>query len=99
MSEAAALCVTVLDEGWRPCRLLPVVDNWTTLLHSLLSDDHRWIALLQRRPAGEAATPRRDDIILTRAVIRSIKPLDLHVADHLIAASDQWFSFRAAGLL
>ena len=35
----------------------------------------------------------------TRAIIRSLRPLDLRLADHLIEARDQRFSFRAAGLL
>ena len=82
MSGPAALAVTILDDSWRPRRLLPVRGSWSAVLPDLLMDESR--------PA---------DIALTRAIIRSLRPLDLRLADHLIEARDQRFSFRDAGLL
>lgn len=69
------------------------------MLPDLLMDESRWIALMQRRPSEPVAAPRPADIALTRAIIRSLRPLDLRLADHLIEARDHRFSFRAAGLL
>ncbi len=99
MSGPAALAVTILDDSWRPRRLLPVRGSWSAVLPDLLMDESRWIALMQRRPSDPVAAPRPADIALTRAIIRSLRPLDLRLADHLIEARDQRFSFRAAGLL
>ena len=99
MSGPSAFAVTILDNRWRPRRILPVRHHWTAVLPDLVVDGHHWIALIQRRPPHQAASPGPDDITLTRTIIRSVRPLDLRVADHLIAAGDQWFSFRAAGLL
>lgn len=99
MSGPAALAVTILDDSWRPRRLLPVHGSWNAVLPDLLMDESRWIALMQRRPSDPVAAPRPADIALTRAIIRSLRPLDLRLADHLIETRDQRFSFRDAGLL
>ncbi|MEA3543464.1 MAG: JAB domain-containing protein [Pseudomonadota bacterium] len=99
MSGPAALAVTILDDRWRPRRLLPVRESWSAVLPDLLMHEGRWIALMQRRPSDSFAAPRPADIALTRAIIRSLRPLDLRLADHLIEARDQRFSFRDAGLL
>ncbi|SCW67995.1 RadC-like JAB domain-containing protein [Sphingobium faniae] len=42
---------------------------------------------------------RPSDIALTRALCRHLRPLDIILADHVIDARNDRFSFRAAGLL
>lgn len=91
------ILIASLDDHWRPARIEPLPVGWSTMLRRLIEDDSSWVALIQRR-AG-SPVPKRADIMLTRAVIRSLRAIDARVADHLIIAPMGRFSFRAAGLL
>ncbi|MCI4589324.1 hypothetical protein MOK15_04315 [Sphingobium sp. BYY-5] len=93
------LMIAILDQDWRPRHVLPVGQEWHQLLQHLLADESSWIALFQRRRAGETPLPRPADIALTRSLARSLRPLDLRLADHVIRAGQARFSFRGAGLL
>ncbi|QGP78243.1 JAB domain-containing protein [Sphingobium sp. CAP-1] len=99
MTHDGGLLLALLDEDWRPRHMLPLRQEWHLLLPRLLADEGSWIALLQRRDPGESPLPRPTDIVLTRNLARSLRPLDLRFADHVIAAGEARFSFRAAGLL
>ncbi|ETI63880.1 DNA repair protein RadC [Sphingobium sp. C100] len=93
------LALTILDDEWRPRRILPLRRGLHVVLPDLLLEESQWIALVQQRPDGQSALPGPADVQLTRALVRSFRPLDLRLADHRIHARDQRFSFRAAGLL
>ncbi len=93
------LALAILDGDWRPQRLLTLRQDWHGLLHHLLRDEGSWVALIQRRNDRASPLPRLGDVALTRTVARSLRPLDMMLADHVIHAGEMRFSFRAAGLL
>lgn len=99
MTEDDRLTLALLDRTGRPVRVEPLASDWRDTLRRLVADEGSWIALFQQRPPARSASPSADDIALTRALIRSLRPLDLRVADHIIEAGEARFSFRAAGLL
>lgn len=91
--------LAILDPMWRARCYLPLRQDWRKIVARLIADDATWVGLVQRRPPGVSALPDRRDIALTRALVRSLRPLDLCLADHLIQAGPRRFSFRDAGLL
>ncbi|WP_231923373.1 JAB domain-containing protein [Sphingobium cloacae] len=91
--------LVILDEQWRPLHRLPPQDDWRTTVKELLRYGSRWLALYQRRSMEGVAQLRPSDIALTRSLCRRLRPLDIVLADHVIDARDDRFSFRAAGLL
>lgn len=99
MTQDGGPLIALLDDHWRPRQIWPLRQDWRPLLQRLLADEGSWIALLQRRGPQESPLPRPVDIALTRALARSLRPLDLRLADHVIEADIARFSFRAAGLL
>lgn len=99
MSANAGPILAILDQDWRPRLFLPLGQDWHRLLHDLLADEGIWVALIQHRRQDETPLPRLADITLTRALARSLRPLELHLADHVIHAGTARFSFRGAGLL
>lgn len=96
---ATGLHFIVLDDRWRPCRAEPVSGDWRVPIARLVAQDCRWIALHQSRRLPLGSNPAEDDIRLTRALVRWLRPFDIRLADHVIDAADARFSFRAAGLL
>lgn len=99
MGADAGLMLAILDQDWRPRRLLPLRADWSLLVRHVLAEDGKWLAVLQQRPPNDTPLPRATDIRLTRALARSLRPLDLRLADHVIRAGPTRFSFRGAGLL
>ncbi|NWK96632.1 hypothetical protein DM806_13365 [Sphingobium lactosutens] len=99
MSADAGPILAILDQHWRPRMFLPLRQDWHQLLRHLLADEGSWVALIQHRRQEETPLPRPADIALTRALTRSLRPLDLRLADHVIHAGTARFSFRGAGLL
>ena len=91
--------LAVLDSEWHPRLLLPITSDWLGVMQQLIRSEGDWIALLQRRPTTVSAMPSPKDIQLTRDLYRQLRPLDMRLADHLITAGKDRFSFRAAGLL
>jgi hypothetical protein len=93
------LALAILDGEWRPHRLLTLRQDWHGLLHHLLKDAGSWVALIQRRGVHMSPLPCWHDVALTRTIARSLRPLDMMLADHVVHAGEMRFSFRAAGLL
>ncbi|MBF0160570.1 MAG: DNA repair protein RadC [Magnetococcales bacterium] len=56
------------------------------------------IILAHNHPSGNNQ-PSAEDIRLTQIVAQVCLPIGIHLADHLIVADDQLFSFNEAGLL
>lgn len=56
------------------------------------------IILVHNHPSG-SLTPSREDIAITEKLAKGAKLLDMTVADHLIIASDGYFSFSDEGLM
>ena len=56
------------------------------------------LLLAHNHPSGDA-TPSRDDIVMTRAVIDAGRHLEIRVVDHLIISSTGHVSMRASGLI
>jgi hypothetical protein len=95
----AAIDIILLDADWRPRRRLRQPGDWRDAIGALLRHDGGWFAIEQRRADGDDILPSRNDIALTRALHRRLRPLEILLADHVIRAGDRTFSFRAAGLL
>jgi len=91
--------IVILDEHWRSLHRLRPAEDWRATVQQLLQFKSRWLALHQRRRKDRMATPRPSDIALTRSLYRHLRPLDIILADHVIDARNDRFSFRAAGLL
>ncbi|MGC4252399.1 MAG: JAB domain-containing protein [Sphingobium sp.] len=99
MNKDVEIELVILDEQWRPLRRLPPGEDWRATARQLLHYGSRWLALYQRRGKERMARPRPSDIALTRSLCRRLRPLDITLADHVIDARNDRFSFRAAGLL
>ncbi|MEC3949572.1 JAB domain-containing protein [Sphingobium sp. HWE2-09] len=93
------LALAILDRDWRPQRLLALRQGWPAVLHRLLQDEGSWVALIQWRDDRPSPLPDWQDVRLTRTIARSLRPLEVKLADHVIHSGDARFSFRAAGLL
>ncbi|WP_062120774.1 MULTISPECIES: JAB domain-containing protein [Sphingobium] len=89
----------LLDNDWRPLRRVTADDGWHCVVHELLKLDSQWLIIEQQRFDDQAPVPRWDDIRLSRAISRRLRPMDVKLADHVIRGSGDQFSFRAAGLL
>ena len=89
----------LLDNDWRPLRRVTADDGWHCVVHELLKLDSQWLIIEQQRFDDKAPVPRWDDIHLSRAISRRLRPTDVKLADHVIRGSGDQFSFRAAGLL
>lgn len=99
MFKAQTIDLLILDPAWRPRHRLAMTGDWRTTVGHILALDARWVALDQHRPEDRGPLPRAVDIALTRALVRRLRPLDLHLADHMIRTGARQFSFRAEGLL
>ena len=75
-----------------------VIVPFRKITHDALSVEAHSVILAHNHPGGDPR-PSRADIETTRMITRLFTPLDIRVADHLIVARDQIFSFREAGLL
>ncbi len=53
---------------------------------------------MHNHPSGDPA-PSRDDVSMTKAIIRAADALSVSVHDHVIVGNGQTFSFRQEGLL
>lgn len=93
------MMLAILDGEGRPRRLVTLRQEWPAVIHRLLIDESDWVALIQRRDRHACPLPSLRDVTLTRAVARTLRPLDMKLADHVIHAGETRFSFRAAGLL
>ena len=73
--------------------------SWRDVIAASLAADSRWLALEQGRADDGLPCPLPNDITLTRAVRRRLRPLGIGLADHVIRHRTASFSFRANGLL
>lgn len=99
MQGDVEIALVILDDHWRPLHRLHPHEDWRSTARQLLLFKSRWLALHQRRKRDRIATLRPSDIVLTRSLYRRIRPLGMLLADHVIDARNDRFSFRAAGLL
>ncbi|MFZ2994958.1 JAB domain-containing protein [Sphingobium sp.] len=99
MTNVHSFDLLILDPAWRPRHRMAMTTDWRTAIGHILALDAHWVALDQHRPGKIPPLPNPVDIALTRAFIRRLRPLDLYLADHMICADGQRFSFRAEGLL
>lgn len=56
------------------------------------------LVLMHNHPSGSAA-PSRQDIAVTRELVHALKPLGVHLHDHLVVTRGEVASFRALGML
>ena len=56
------------------------------------------LILAHNHPSGNLS-PSQEDITLTNEIALSARMLDINIADHLIIANDEYFSFADEGLL
>jgi len=56
------------------------------------------LILVHNHPSGNP-TPSREDIIMTEEIIRAAKALDLAVLDHIVVGKNDYYSFRASGII
>jgi DNA repair protein RadC len=56
------------------------------------------VIIAHNHPSG-IASPSKNDVRQTRLLEKVLFPLDIELADHLIVADGEGFSFRVAGLL
>jgi len=56
------------------------------------------IILVHNHPSGDP-TPSKDDIILTKKLVAAGKILGIEVTDHVIITRNDFFSFKAQGLM
>ena len=75
-----------------------VVVPFRKITQEALAVEANSIIIAHNHPGGDPS-PSRADIDTTRMIARLFATLDIRVADHLIIADDQVFSFREAGLL
>lgn len=99
MTDRDTLFLALLDPDWRPFGVIPLQQDWRAAFGRLFAMDGHWLALIQQRSDATSSLPRPDDIMLTRLLTRRLRPLGMHLADHVIQAGPARFSFRAAGLL
>ena len=99
MIDRNELAMVILDGDWRPVERLTGQTDWRTLMQTLLTRECRWLALEQKRKGRSSPLPDATDIALTRSLCRRLRPMDMQLADHVIRAGGDHFSFRAAGLL
>lgn len=93
------LDILLLDTHWRPIGRLGRATSWRDVIAASLAADSRWLALEQGRADDGLPCPLPNDITLTRAVRRRLRPLGIGLADHVIRHRTASFSFRANGLL
>lgn len=89
--------IALLDAIGRPIRRIDQQSSLRAVIEEALRLDCRWIALEQQRAGSPLPLPR--DILMTRRIRRQLQPIDIRIADHVIAGDTQSFSFRAHGLL
>jgi DNA repair protein RadC len=56
------------------------------------------LLLVHNHPSGDP-TPSEDDIRMTEAIDKAASSLNIRLHDHVIAAKDEYFSFKSHGLL
>lgn len=56
------------------------------------------VVLMHNHPSGRCE-PSRNDCAITRNLEAALSPLEISVEDHLILTSDNYYSFRAQGLI
>jgi hypothetical protein len=89
----------LLDDDGRPLRRVSATAGWSRVVYELLEHGSQWLVIEQQRLDGQPLAPRWEDIRLSRAICRQLRPMDVKLADHVIQGRDDRFSFRAAGLL
>ncbi|KKW90986.1 JAB domain-containing protein [Sphingobium chungbukense] len=94
---SSSLHLLVLDDEWRPLDRLRADHDWRGIVDRLLRWDSRWVALDQQRTG--ISLPGWADIHLTRSLSKRLRPIEIALADHVIHAGNNHFSFREAGLL
>lgn len=99
MTATETTHLLALDEDWRPLERLNGHGEWRDILAQILRLDSRWLVLEQRRAHDPVPAPRWEDIRLSRALTRRLRPMEMKLADHVIHGQKGRFSFREAGLL
>ena len=56
------------------------------------------IILVHNHPSGDP-TPSKDDIEMTRRIVKAAEPLNIRVHDHLVIGAEHHASFKSLGLL
>lgn len=63
------------------------------VIESALAHHAAGLILAHNHPSGHPE-PSEEDKRLTRAVTEAVRPIDIHVVDHIIVGKDGYFSFR-----
>ena len=69
-----------------------------TMVELALRHNAKSVALTHNHPGG-SLKPSAADIDLTRNAIRTLRPIDINVWDHIIVCGDQYYSFSKMGML
>lgn len=99
MTATEPVHLVILDQEWRPLRRVDGRGDWRDIMVQLLQDDGDWIVIEQQRAHDPSPLPNWDDIRLSRAISRRLRPMEVKLADHVIHGGSTRFSFREAGLL
>ncbi len=68
------------------------------IIRRALESNATAIILAHNHPSGNSR-PSKGDIELTRRLVDAARLLDIVIHDHVIIGRDEWFSFRASGLM
>lgn len=99
MSTTESMHFLILDKDWRPLGLVDGNGDWRGIVDQLLRLDSQWLIIEQQRIADPSPSPLWEDIRLSRALSRRLRPMEVKLADHVIHGGRDRFSFREAGLL
>lgn len=99
MAATETTYLLILDQQGQPLRRLDGSSDWRAITSELLRVGGQWLVIEQRRAADPSPLPRWEDIRLSRAISRRLRPIDVKLADHVIQSGAGRFSFREAGLL
>jgi DNA repair protein RadC len=99
IDSAPDLVFILLDDDWRPVLRLARGLPWRAVVEQALRQDSRWVAMEQVRTGNLPVQPTANDIALTRAACRRLRPIDISLVDHVIHGATERYSFRANGLL
>jgi DNA repair protein RadC len=93
-ADASVQAMRTSPPGSRHSVCMPIRD----IVSDALSFLSHAVVIAHNHPSG-CPTPSRDDIKETRQLARALLPLGIALEDHMIVAGDQYFSFRAHGLV
>ncbi len=71
-----------------------VLDGWKSLIYY----EHKYYQYVHFHPGGSLKASNAD-IDVTRKICQAMKPISVHVVDHIIVAGDHYVSFAEQGLM